>query len=127
MKIGQKKTLEAFNDLNESFWMKAIAPIEFYNQLESLGVRCEESILIAFVDDGENTFSGSLVRQDGVCCSFDIDCGDSSYSSFIAHHKNIKECAFERDLKKKRLSYEFLAYKLFMQMEENGNRKLLIE
>jgi hypothetical protein len=127
MKISQKKVLEAFNDLNMSFWAKTIAPIEFYEQLESLGVRCEESVLIAFVDDGENTYSGSLVRQDGICCSFDVDCEDSRYSSFVVHKKNIKDCAGEKDLKKKYLSSEILAFKLFAQLQESGIRELLVD
>jgi hypothetical protein len=127
MKISQKKVLEAFNDLNRSFWKKIIAPMEFYEQLEGFGVRCDESVVIAFVDDGENTYSGSLVRQDGICCSFDVDCEDSRYSSFIAHNKNIKECAGNKGLKTKRLPSEVLAFKLFTQLQESGNRELSVE
>jgi hypothetical protein len=45
-----------------------------------VGIEIEDSLLISICPDGDNTFVGSFISQDGYMYSFDIDCDDRKYS-----------------------------------------------
>ena len=85
------------NELNTLFSQRKLANASFYAQLMSAGFLYQQSTLLEFFPDGDGTFCGFIVRQDGRVFRFDIDVDVPSASEFedVSDEKKIKSLSKE--------------------------------
>jgi hypothetical protein len=115
--ITQARARIACDVLNESFQQKKILDSSFYLMLNEMGFELPFSVLVSICPDGQGTFFGHVIRQDGKVYRFDAD----------LNHPHLTECSdvtdkFTSDIKTKRYKFwsqEQIAYNLFLELSKS--------
>jgi len=112
MGIKIDRAREDIEILNEAYNNRSLVSNEFYDQLEGYGVVINASILVSFIPDGANTYSGEIITQDEAVFSFDIDLYHPKYSIWddisIQFYKDVKN-----SIRNKPWAVEVIAYQMF--------------
>jgi len=85
--IKVSRTKNEICELNEKFHSKELLSQDFYIQLDRKGIVLASSVLVYLIPDGDNTYLGKIIRQDGDIVAFDLDLDDEKYSEW----KNVTE------------------------------------
>jgi hypothetical protein len=112
------KTRSSLEKLNKDFYELKIIGNSFYGQLSDNNVDVWKSVLVCIAPDGDNTFIGTLIRQDGKVFEFDLDIEDPVYSNWTEISEQFFE-VLEKNLNSKPWSDDVVAYQLFKEMSKS--------
>ena len=73
MSLKQKQAESALLKFNKSYWDESLMPVSFYNALREFGIEIGKSVMVNLIPDGDNTYVGGIIRQDGSLFEFDLD------------------------------------------------------
>lgn len=113
-------TEEELLRLNKKFHRKTLLPKIFYKQLAENGFHYHKCLLILIFPDSNNTYSGKIIRQDGVVIEFDIDLDFHQNSTWKDITKEFQEL-YKKNRDIKPWVKEVVSYKLFHQLNKTGS------
>lgn len=103
-------------DLNDRFRNRELLPGEFYEQFETKGFNLPGCVLVSIFPDGDDTYCGRVIRQDGDVFKFDVDLAASCYSSWTNITVEFKTLYEKRRLTKP-WSSDVVAFDIFKERQ----------
>ena len=107
-------------ELNEKFHSKALLNNEFYEQLIKMGFNYKDCLLVSIFPDGDNTYCGKLINQDGKLIKFDVDLDDFQHSAWTDVSSELRN--FSKTARNtKSPSIEAIAFDIFLNSRKNAD------
>jgi hypothetical protein len=69
--------------LNDRFRSRELLPEPFYAELRQHGCEPDRCVLVQLMPEGARTYSGKIIRHDGVVLSFDVDLDAPELSQWV--------------------------------------------
>ncbi len=100
-------------DLNQRFRDGELLDKRFYAQLSERGCVVNECVLVNLVPDGDETYFGTIIRQDGRVFDFDLALANSSGSEWDDKTEPFLH-DYDRDRRSQPWLPNVIAYGMFM-------------
>ncbi len=104
-------------ELNRRFRAGELLDDRFHAQLEGYGCDVETCVLVSLVPDGNETYCGTIIRQDGRVFDFDLALGDPESSEWEDRTEAFLR-EYEQNKKRKDFRPGVVAYRMFLAEQQ---------